>query len=192
MTQASVESTLPHRLALGLLCAVQLLLIVDVAIINVALPEIRADLALSSAGTSWVVNAYTVPFGGLLILGGRLADQVGRRRLLLAGLGVFTVGSLAAATAAGATALIVGRAFQGTGAALAAPAALAQITVLFPDGPQRHRALAVWGSVAGIGTTTAVVIGGLPHRTGRLAAGVLGERPRQLGRPCAGPSCPAR
>jgi EmrB/QacA subfamily drug resistance transporter len=146
--------------ALVLLCLAQFMVILDVTVVNVALPAIGADLGLDRAALTWVVTAYTLCFGGLMLLGGRLADLLGRRRIFLAGLAVFTVASAGAGLAAGGSVLVAARALQGVGAALLSPAALSIITTTF-YGRERHRALAVWAGLGGAGAAVGVLLGGL-------------------------------
>ncbi len=146
--------------ALVLLCLAQFMVILDVTVVNVALPAIGADLALDRAALTWVVTAYTLCFGGLMLLGGRLADLLGRRRTFLAGLAVFTVASAGAGLAADGSALVAARALQGVGAALLSPAALSIITTTF-HGPERRRALGVWAGIGGTGAAVGVLLGGL-------------------------------
>lgn len=145
---------------LGLLCAAQFMLVLDVTVVNVALPELARDLDLTGASAGWAVTAYALPFAGLLLLGGRIADIVGPRRTVLAGLGLFTAASLAAGLAGSEAVFLTARAAQGVGAALLSPAALASVTRLF-DGPARARALAAWGAVGGSGAAVGVLVGGL-------------------------------
>ncbi|MFC8173947.1 MFS transporter [Streptomyces sp. NPDC057325] len=147
--------------ALTALAAAQFTVMLATSIVNVALPQIRAGADLSDDGTTWVVNAYGLAFGALLLAGGRAADLLGRRRVLVAGLAVFAAASLAAGLAASASALIAARAVQGLGAAAVAPAALALTVDLFPPGPGRGRALGVWGAVSGAGGAGGVLLGGL-------------------------------
>lgn len=144
---------------LVVLCLAQFMVILDITVVNVALPRIGTDLRLSAAALTWVVTAYTLCFGGLLLLGGRLADTYGPRRLFLVGLGVFTVASLASGLAPDGMVLVEGRIAQGVGAAILSPAALAMVTTIF-DGERRHRALGVWAAVAGAGGAVGVLIGG--------------------------------
>src|SRR5919108_18191 len=125
--------------ALVLLCAAQFMVILDITVVNVALPSIQADLAIPIEDLQWVVTAYTLAFGGLLLLGGRAADLLGRRRMFLAGLALFGTASLAASLAASTEALLAARAAQGVGATMLSPAALSLITTIFPDGPERPR-----------------------------------------------------
>ena len=142
----------PHRWrALAVLACTQFLLILDTAIINVAVPSIGADLGISPTGLSWVANAYLITFGGLLLLGGRSADHVGRRRVFVIGLVVLVAGSAVGTVADSAGWLIAGRAVQGLAAALAAAAALALVLSIFPEGPERHRALGIFAAMAGAG-----------------------------------------
>lgn len=143
-----------------LLCAAQFMVILDITVVNIALPSIQADLDIAVADLQWAITGYTLAFGGLLLLGGRAADLLGRRRTFLAGLGLFTGASLAAALADGAAALIVARVAQGVGAALLSPAALSMVTTLFSDGPERRRALAAWAAVAASGGAFGVLAGG--------------------------------
>ncbi|MFI7131038.1 MFS transporter [Nonomuraea sp. NPDC050153] len=145
---------------LALLCLAQFMLIVDITVVQVALPTIGADLALDRESLTWVVTTYTLCFGGLMVLGGRLADALGARRTLLAGLGLFTAASLLCGLAGSGTTLITGRALQGTGAALLSPAALAVITTTF-TGERRGRALGVWAAIGGTGAAIGVLAGGL-------------------------------
>lgn len=147
--------------ALAVLAVAQIMVILDLTIVNVALPAIRTDLAFSADGLQWVINAYTLAFGGLLLLGGRAADLLGRRRMFLAGLGLFTVASLAGGLATSADLLIAARIVQGVGAALLSPAAFGIITVTFTDPRERSTALAIWGALAGIGGIAGVVAGGV-------------------------------
>ncbi|MBO2454385.1 MFS transporter [Actinomadura barringtoniae] len=148
-------------LALSLLVAVQFVLILDASIVNVALPAIGRDLHFDQADLSWVANAYTLTFGGFLLLGGRAADLAGRRLLFMSGLALFTASSLAGALSPNSAALVGARAAQGLGAALVAPAALALIMTLFESGAERNRALGLFGAVAGAGGATGAILGGL-------------------------------
>jgi EmrB/QacA subfamily drug resistance transporter len=146
--------------ALVLLCLAQFMVILDVTVVNVALPAIGADLSLDRAALTWVVTAYTLCFGGLLLLGGRLADLLGRRRTFLAGLTLFTAASAGAGLAGDGSVLLAARALQGAGAALLSPAALSIITTAF-HGPERHRALGVWAGIGGAGGAVGVLLGGV-------------------------------
>ncbi len=146
---------------LGLLCAAQFLVILDTSIIGVALPDIQRSLGFSADGLQWVFNAYVIAFGGLLLLGGRMSDILGPRRVFLAGLTVLSVASLAAGVAASDWFLIAARAAQGVGAALAAPAALSAVMRLFTDPRELGRAMGFWGASAPAGGTAGVVLGGV-------------------------------
>ncbi|MFI6905090.1 MFS transporter [Nonomuraea sp. NPDC050394] len=145
---------------LGLLGLAQFMLIVDITVVQVALPTIGTELKLDREALTWVVTTYTLVFGGLMVLGGRLADAFGARRTLLTGLGVFAVASLVCGVAGDGATLIAGRAFQGVGAALMSPSALAVITRTY-HGELRNRALGVWGAIGGSGAAVGVLAGGL-------------------------------
>ncbi|SFM37002.1 drug resistance transporter, EmrB/QacA subfamily [Saccharopolyspora antimicrobica] len=142
------------------LCFVQFMLVLDDTVVNVALPSLQADLGFSAAGLTWVVNAYFLSFGGLLLLFGRAADRFGRRRVFLSGVVVFGAASLVCGIAQEPWQLVVGRFAQGTGAAMSAPAALALIALLFPGTGERARALGIWGGIAALGGTAGLVISG--------------------------------
>ncbi|MCX4671547.1 DHA2 family efflux MFS transporter permease subunit [Streptomyces sp. NBC_01381] len=146
--------------ALTLLCLAQFMLVLDVTVVNVALPSMAADLDLGRTALTWVVTTYTLCFGGLMLLGGRLADVLGARRTLLTGLALFTVASLVTGLASDATTLLAGRTAQGIGAALLSPAALAIVTTSF-HGSDRHRALGVWAAIGGAGAAFGVLLGGV-------------------------------
>src|SRR5690349_3210546 len=147
--------------ALALLAAAQFVVVLDASIVNVALPSIGRALDFSRDDLSWVVNAYTLTFGGFLLLGGRAADLLGRRRLFISGLILFAGASLAGGLAQSDTWLVAARAVQGLGAALLSPAALALVTVLFAEGAERNTAMGVWGAVAGSGGAAGVLLGGM-------------------------------
>src|SRR5918994_929013 len=147
--------------ALALLCGAFFMVILDAAIVTVALPSIQEDLSFSAQGLQWVVSAYALTFAGLLLLGGRAADLLGRRRVFMVGLALFTVASLLCGLAWSDEALIGARAFQGIGAAIMTPTALSIITTLFAEGSERNKALGIWGALGGFGATTAWLIGGL-------------------------------
>ena len=147
--------------ALGLLCVAQFVVVLDATIVAVALPEIQRDLGFSQAGLQWVISAYTLVFGGFLLLAGRAADLWGRRRMFMIGLVVFTGASLACGLAASPPALVLGRIAQGLGAAIVAPSALSSLTALFPEGDGRGRALGVWTAAAAGGGATGWLLGGL-------------------------------
>jgi EmrB/QacA subfamily drug resistance transporter len=148
-------------IALALLALAQFVVVLDAAIVNVALPSIGSDLNFSQDNLSWVVNAYTLFFGGFLLLGGRMADLIGRRRMFIGGLILFALASLAGGFAGSPGALIAARAVQGLGAALLSPAALSLVTVMFTEGAERNKALGVWGAVAGSGGAAGVLLGGV-------------------------------
>jgi EmrB/QacA subfamily drug resistance transporter len=156
-------SIAPERkwLALALLAAAQFVVVLDASIVNVALPSIGRDLHFSQDNLSWVINAYTLTFGGFLLLGGRMADLLGRRRLFIAGLLLFAAASLAGGLSTTDSQLVVARAVQGLGAALLSPAALSLVTVIFKEGAERNKALGVWGAVAGSGGAVGVMLGGM-------------------------------
>jgi EmrB/QacA subfamily drug resistance transporter len=145
---------------LGLLAAAQAMLVIDVTVVNVALPSIGTSLGLDRAALTWAVTAYTLFFGSLLLLGGRLADSFGRRRIFLAGIATFVGASLASGFALDGTWLVAARAGQGIGAALMSPAALSIVTTTF-SGPERTRALGVWSAVGGAGAAIGVALGGI-------------------------------
>jgi MFS family permease len=146
--------------ALAVLCVAQFMLILDVTVVNVALPTVAGDLGLSTAQLPWVVSAYALVFGGMLILGGRLADLVGPLRIIAAGLTVFVLASAAAGVSQSPAVIIAARAVQGLGAAMLSPAALATVTSMF-DGRDRHRALAVWAALGGSGAAFGMLVGGV-------------------------------
>jgi EmrB/QacA subfamily drug resistance transporter len=151
----------PRRwLALAVLAAMQFMLVLDITVVTVALPKIQHDLHFSHAGLAWVVNGYVLMAGGLLLLGGRLSDLFGRRRLFLAGVLVFGAASVVCGAAVSPAMLVSSRFVQGTGEALAGPAALGMIPVLFPDSRERMKALGVWGGIAALGGTFGSVISG--------------------------------
>jgi EmrB/QacA subfamily drug resistance transporter len=150
----------PHRrLLLALLCVAQFMLILDVTVVNVALPDMAADLHLGREALTWVVTSYTLCFGGLMLLGGRLADVLGAHRTVLAGLALFTSASLVTGLATGAPMLMSGRVLQGVGAALLSPAALSIVTTSF-HGAERNKALGVWAALGGTGSAAGVLLGG--------------------------------
>ena len=148
-------------LALVLLCSAQFVVVLDASIVNVALPSIGKALDFSQENLPWVVNAYVLTFGGFLLLGGRTADLLGRRRVFMAGLLLVGVASLAAGFASTEGQLIAARAAQGLGAAIISPAALSIVTTTFSDGAERNKALGVWGAVAGSGGAAGVLLGGI-------------------------------
>src|SRR5215475_10588289 len=161
---STTPSPKAERGALGplllLLSLAQLMVILDVSAVNVALPDMAKDLGLSSGQLSWAITSYSLVFGSLLLLGGRAADLLGRKRMFLTGLSVFTASSLASALAGSAAVFFAARAGQGLGAAMLSPAALSIITSTF-EGPERTKALGVWGAVGGAGAAIGVLLGGV-------------------------------
>ena len=157
----SLDTPREKNLALLLLAMTQFVIVIDASIVNVALPSIGAALHFSRDNLSWVVNAYTLTFGGFLLLGGRLADLLGRRKMFMIGLVLFSLASLAGGLAQSEAWLIVARSVQGLGAAIVSPAALSIITTTFAEGHERNRALGVWGAVAGAGGAAGVLLGGI-------------------------------
>jgi len=152
----------PEKLRiLLLLAAAQFLVVLDASITNVALPSIGAALEIQQSSLAWVVNSYVLFFGGFLLLGGRMADLIGRRKIFVSGLILFAAASLTAGLAQNEAMLIVSRAAQGLGAALLSPAALAIVTSTFAEGKERNKALGVWGAVAGAGGAVGVLLGGI-------------------------------
>jgi EmrB/QacA subfamily drug resistance transporter len=147
--------------ALVLLCAAQFMVVLDASIVNVALPSIKTDLGFSQSSLQWVVSAYTLAFGGFLLLGGRAADLLGRRRLFVGGLVLFSIASLAGGLAQSEGWLIAARSVQGLGAAIISPAALAIVTTTFREGGERNKALGIWGAIAGAGGAVGVLLGGV-------------------------------
>jgi MFS family permease len=154
-------STQRRWLALGVLAAAQFMVFLDESIVNVALPSIKSDLGYSQAGLAWAVNAYVLAFGGLVLLGGRLADVLGRRRMFLAGIALFGVSSLVDGLAPSTGVLDAARAAQGVGAAIATPAALALVTQLFEQREERTKALGIWGALSGLGFAIGILVGGV-------------------------------
>jgi EmrB/QacA subfamily drug resistance transporter len=148
-------------LALALLSVVQFMVVLDIAIVNVALPSIQVDLGFSEQNLQWVISAYALVFGGFLLLGGRAADLLGRRRIFLVGITLFTVASLLAGVAWSEASLLSARALQGLGAAVITPAALSILSTTFVEGRERNIALGVWGAVGGFGAAAGVLMGGV-------------------------------
>ena len=157
----SADSHINPWLALVVVCLGQFMVILDATIVNVALPAIKADLEISQANLQWVVNAYTLLFGGFLLLGGRAADLFGRRTLFVAGVTIFSVASLVNGLASSEEMLISARALQGLGGALMSPAALAVITTTFAEGGDRNKALAIWAAIASGGSAVGLLLGGV-------------------------------
>ena len=146
---------------LAIVAVAQFMVILDASIVNVALPTIRHDVGFSEQSLSWILNAYTLIFGGFLLLGGRLADRLGRRRLFMAGIALFTAASLVCGVSQSEGELLVARGLQGLGGAMVSPAALSIILTTFAEGPERNRALSVWGAIAGAGGAVGLLLGGL-------------------------------
>lgn len=162
-SSADVEASTPTKhagLALVLILTAQLMVVLDSTIANIALPYIGNDLDISQANLTWIVTGYALAFGGLLLLGGRLGDLYGRRRLFTIGLVTFAIASLLGGVAANEALLLGSRALQGVGAAMAAPAALALITTTFPAGPARNRAMAAYATMSGVGAAIGLILGG--------------------------------
>ena len=162
-TPTPTEHDHGHRhlgIALAIITTAQLMIVLDASVVNIALPSIQADLGFSQANLSWVVNAYVLAFGGLLLLGGRVGDLLGRRRIFMFGIALFTVASFLGGIAQGEATLLIARALQGVGAAIASPTALALITTTFPAGPPRNRAMAVYAAMSGMGAAIGLIVGG--------------------------------
>src|SRR4051794_22062826 len=168
------EQSRAKGLALALLAMTQFVVVLDASIVNVALPSIGHALDFSQDNLSWVVNAYTLTFGGFLLLGGRLADLLGRRRMFMAGLVLFSVSSLLGGLAQSEAWLIAARAAQGLGAALVSPAALSLVTTMFSEGAERNKALGVWGAVAGSGGAAGGLVRGMLTQWGGWGGGAAG------------------
>jgi EmrB/QacA subfamily drug resistance transporter len=151
----------PKSAIMAVVCLAQFMVILDVSIVNVALPSIRSGLGFSTTGLQWVVNTYTLTFAGFLMLGGRCADLLGRRRVFLAGTALFALASLACALADSRGLLLGARALQGFGGAVLSPATLAIVTSSFAAGPQRNRAVGMWGAMGALGASSGVLLGGL-------------------------------
>jgi EmrB/QacA subfamily drug resistance transporter len=147
--------------ALSALALMQFVIVIDNTVVNVALPSIQRELHFTTSGLSWVVNGYLLTAGGLLLLGGRLSDLRGRRRMFLAGTALFTFASLICGLSTGAAMLVTGRFLQGAGEALASPAALSLVAMLFPRAKDRAKALGIWGGLSGVGATAGVLLSGV-------------------------------
>ena len=158
------ESSVRRWRAFALLVVAYFMTIVDLTIVNVALPTIGVKLHFPESDLQWVVTAYGLTFGGFLLLGGRAADLLGRRRLLMVGLTVFSAASLGCGLATSDTFLIIMRGFQGFGAAIVLPAALSIVMNMFPEGAERNKALGIWGAVGAMGATVGLLAGGLLTR----------------------------
>jgi MFS family permease len=149
------------RTVLVLVAAAQFMVVLDATVVNVALPTIQRSVGFSEQSLSWVLNAYTLIFGGFLLLGGRLADALGRRRLFMAGIAVFSGASLLCGVSESEGMLLVARGLQGLGGAMVSPAALSIILTTFAEGTERNRALSVWGAIAGAGGAVGLLLGGV-------------------------------
>ena len=160
MTHQREKCSNPTALLI-VICLAQFMVILDVAIVNVALPSIGDDLGFSPTGLQWVVNAYTLTFAGFLMLGGRASDLLGRRRVFLGGIAIFGASSLVCAAAQGQGILLGARAVQGLGAAIISPASLAILAATFDEGPERNRAMGMWSAMAGLGGSSGVLLGGI-------------------------------
>ncbi|HUV48983.1 MAG TPA: MFS transporter, partial [Actinomycetes bacterium] len=152
----------PKNLALALvvICTAQLMVVLDATIVNIALPSIQKDLGFTPTNLQWVLTAYTLAFGGFLLLGGRAGDILGRRRVFIFGILLFTLGSLGGGFAWSEASLLVFRAVQGLGAAIAAPTALSLIATEFPEGKERNRAMGVYAAMSGAGAAVGLILGG--------------------------------
>src|SRR3989449_1387846 len=159
--QPSFLATRRGKLTLALLASVAFLDFVDASIVNIALPSIRRDLGFSEQGLQWVPSAYLLPYGGFMLLGGRAADLLGRRRVLVSGIVLIGVSSLVGGLAGSSGVLVGARLAQGLGAAFTLPAALSILTTSFKEGKDRNTAIGVWGGIAGIASAVGVLLGGL-------------------------------
>jgi MFS family permease len=152
----------PNRwLVLTIVCVAQFMVVLDATVVNVALPTIQRDLKFTVADLQWIINAYTLVFGGFLLLGGRASDLLGRQRLFIAGVVIFTVASAINGVATSSGVLIAGRGLQGLGAAFVSPAALSVLTTTFEEGAERTRALGVWSAIAAGGGAVGLILGGV-------------------------------
>src|SRR4051795_12523046 len=162
MTDSPIFHSESRRwLALAVVVAAQFMVVLDVAIVNVALPAMKADLGFSEADLQWVISAYAILFGGVLLLGGRLADVFGRRRVFMLGLAIFSLSSLLCGIAWSEASLIGFRALQGLGGALFAPAGLSLLMTIFAEGRERNLALGIYGAASGSGAAAGVLLGGV-------------------------------
>ena len=168
--------------ALALLGTAFFMVILDGTIVYVALPQIARDLGFSTGGVQWVMSAYLLCFGGLLLLGGRCADLLGRRRVFMVGVGLFVCSSLLCGLAWSPAALIGARVVQGVSAAIMAPTALSILMTVFPDGPERNRALGIWGGIGGVGATAGLLLGGPITAAFGWRGGLLHQHPGWPGR----------
>ena len=161
LRQQSFLATRRGKYTLALLCAIAFLDFIDASIVNIALPNIRKDLKFSVQDLQWVLSGYLLTYGGFMLLGGRAADLLGRRRVLVTGTVVFATSSLVGGLSGSAGVLVGARLAQGFGAALMLPAALSLLTTSFKEGPDRYKALGVWGGVAGLASAAGVFLGGV-------------------------------
>src|SRR2546421_12059580 len=167
MPASAVSSASPRAVrvdpnaVLAIVALAQFMVVLDATVVNVALPTIKRDVGFSEQSLSWVLNAYTLMFGGFLLLGGRLADRLGRRLLFMAGITLFSGASLICGLAQSEAMILVARGAQGLGGAMVSPAALSIILTSFEEGPERNRALAVWGAIAGAGGAIGLLLGGV-------------------------------
>ena len=163
--QAGAEAPTEHKvnpgLALAVIAGAQLMIILDATIVNIALPHIQEALGFTATSLSWVLNAYTLTFGGLLLLGGRMGDMFGRRRMFMLGIAIFSIASLLGGFAQSEAWLLAARVAQGVGGAIASPTALSLVTTTFPEGPERNRAFGVYAAVSGAGAAIGLILGGL-------------------------------
>jgi MFS family permease len=177
----STSPNVNRWLAFALLAVAFFMTIIDLTIVNVALPTIGRDLHFSETSLQWVMTAYALTFGGFMLLGGRAADLLGRRRIFMAGLALFTAASLGAALSTGEVSLIAARAVQGLGAAIMLPAALSIVMNMFDEGAERNKALGIWGGL-GAGGATVGVIAGASDPLRRVGVHLLSERSDRGGR----------
>src|SRR5215472_8186171 len=164
MTEATAPAQPDSRRRWGILAIVGaafFMTVLDVAIVNVAIPSIQKDLHVAETTVQWVLTAYAITFGGFLLLGGRMADLLGRKRIFIVGLVLFTLASLACGLANSAGVLIASRAVQGVGAAIISPAALSIVQTTFEEGAERNKALGIWGALGGSGAAAGVLFGGI-------------------------------
>src|SRR2546427_3857762 len=161
----TLEQNRKRWLALAVIVAAQFMVVLDIAIVNVALPAIKGDLHFAQENLQWVISAYAILFGGVLLLGGRLADVFGRRRVFMLGLAIFSASSLLCGVSWSEGSLIGFRAVQGLGGALFAPAGLSILMTTFAEGPERNRALGIWGAASGSGGAAGVLLGGVLTRS---------------------------
>src|SRR3954453_1065253 len=158
-TQVPVRAS--ANAVLAIVAVAQFMVVLDASVVNVALPSIQRDVGFSEQNLSWVLNAYTLIFGGFLLLGGRAADRLGRRRLFMAGIALFSGASLICGLSQSEPMLLIARGAQGLGGAMVSPAALSIVLTTFAEGTERNRALGIWGAIAGAGGAIGVLLGGV-------------------------------